>query len=163
MAVFSVLDWPIRVALGVLVAASVGTGAFFLVRTSGDSSQPSAALTTATVAASPTSSPPQATPTALVQPTNEPTQRPATEVPPTVEPTPDTRTPITALPTADQIQLGPDGRYFIADRGDGCRWHEYTRLDDPEIGTEVFLRTDCRTGFALTFRPNSREVLRLVS
>ena len=67
----------------------------------------------------------------------------------------------TLSPTADQIQLGKDGKYFIADRGDGCMWVEYLRDTSPEIGLQVFLRTDCAVDFGITFRPESGEVLRL--
>ena len=160
MAIFSALDWPIRLLLGALVAAAVGTGVFLLVRTSGNGDQPAAVVATMTVEASPTLD--QLSPTPQPPATEEPTLPPPTEVPPTVEPTPDTRVAIRDLPTLDQIQLGADGKYFLPDRGDGCRWIEYVRREDPEIGLEVFLRTDCPADFAITFRPQSGVILMLV-
>jgi len=66
------------------------------------------------------------------------------------------------LPAVEQIQLGPDGKYFVADRGDGCTWVEYLRDTSPVIGLQVFLRTDCPTDFAITFRPETGEILALV-
>ena len=82
-------------------------------------------------------------------------QRPNRQSP---RPTPDTRVAIRTLPTRDQIQLGADGKYFIADRGDGCRWAEHSRLVEPETGTEVFLHADCPTDFAVGFQPATGEV-----
>jgi hypothetical protein len=156
MAIFSALDWPVRLLLAAMVTAAVGTGVFFLVRTSGDGSQPSGVVGTTTAEASPTSD--QLSPTPQPPATEEPTQPPATEAPPTVEPTPDTRVAIRDLPTPDQIQLGKDGKYFVADRGDGCRWDEYSRMSDPETGTSVFLGTDCPADFRISFRPATGEV-----
>ena len=104
---------------------------------------------------SPTAEPPTGTPTS----TSEPTALPPPTQPPA--PTPDTRVPIRDLPTPDQVQLGKDGKYFVADRGDGCTWVEYLRDTSPEIGLQVFLRTDCAVDFGITFRPESGEVLRL--
>ena len=80
---------------------------------------------------------------------------------PTPAPTADTRVPIRDLPTAGQIQLGKAGKYFVADRGDGCTWVEYLRENRPEIGLKVFLRTDCPADFGITFQPESGIVLRL--
>ncbi len=71
--------------------------------------------------------------------------------------------PIRDLPTADQIQLGTDGKYFIADRGDGCMWVEYLRDTSPEIGLQVFLRTDCPADFGVGFRPATGESFRILS
>jgi hypothetical protein len=113
---------------------------------------------------------PSATPTAtahasIQQPTATATAEPsatATELSPIEEsPTPDTRVPM-GLPTLDQIQLGPDGKYFVADRGDGCTWVEYLRDTSPVIGLQVFLRTDCPADFGFTYRPERGEILVLV-
>ena len=71
--------------------------------------------------------------------------------------------PIRDLPTADQIQLGKDGKYFIADRGDGCTWVERVRETDPELGVTIILHTDCPAFFAYAFRLTSGEVFILVS
>ena len=105
--------------------------------------------------------PPTRSPTATALPPTlpPPTEPPPTEVPPV--PTADTRVPIRDLPTAGQIQLGKDGKYFVADRGDGCTWVEYLRENRPEIGLKVFLRTDCPADFGITFQPESGIVLRL--
>jgi hypothetical protein len=162
MAVLSRLGWPVWLLIGAVIAVGLGAGVFFLVRTGGDGEQSAAVVATIT-AASPTAVQPAATPTLAPQPTDVPTQPPATEAPPTVEATPDTRVAIRDLPTRDQIQLGPDGKYFIADRGDGCVWHERLRETDPDIGLEVILGTDCPADFGITFRPNSGEVFILMS
>ena len=69
--------------------------------------------------------------------------------------------PLRDLPTADQVQLGKDGKYFVADRGDGCTWVEYLRDTSPEIGLQVFFRTDCPADFGIAFRPESSVVLRV--
>ena len=173
------LAWPWRRAnvsslatgvagvMAVLLVVGVGLLVWGLVRTDGDAdasaaagataaASPTALLSTRTPTAEPPT--PQPTPAATALP---PTQPPApTEAPPA--PTPDTRVAIMDLPTADQIQLGEDGKYFIADRGDGCTWVEYLRDTSPEIGLQVFLGTDCPADFAITFRPESGLVLRLV-
>jgi len=82
MAIFSALDWPIRLLLAAVVTAAVGTGVFLLVRTSGNGDQPAAVVATMTVEASPTLD--QLSPTPQPPATEEPTLPPPTEVPPTV-------------------------------------------------------------------------------
>lgn len=164
MAVVSKVGWPVWLLIGAAIAVGLGTGVFFLFRTGSDGEQTVTVVATITAAASATTAQPVASPTSQPPlPTNEPTQPSATEAPPTVEPTPDTRVAIRDLPTRDQIQLGADGKYFIADRGDGCAWREHSRLNDPDVGLEVILWTDCPVDFAITFRPNSGEVFMLVS
>lgn len=163
MSSLSVLDWAARILIGVLVAGAIGAGAFLLVRTSGgEDLQAVAQLIETATPLAPTDTPAPSTPTATALPPTQPppTARPPTDVPPA--PTPDTRVPM-GLPRADQIQLGKDGKYFVADRGDGCMWVEYLRDTSPEIGLEVFLRTDCPADFGITFRPESGLVLPLVS
>ena len=177
------LAWPWRRAnvswlatgvagvVAVLLVVGAGLLVWGLVRTDGDAdaSAASGAASGATAAASPTATLPPLTPTAeppTPQPTPAatalpPTQPPPTEAPPA--PTPDTRVPIRDLPTADQIQLGEDGKYFIADRGDGCTWVERVRQTVPQIGEIVVLHTDCPADFAITFRPASGDVAMLVS
>ena len=176
------LAWPWRTAnvswlatgvagvTAVLLVVGVGLLVWGLVRTDGDadasaaagatlSASPTATLATLTPTTEPPTPQPTPTPNATAQP--PPTVPPPTDVPPA--PTPDTRIAIMDLPTADQIQLSEDGKYFIAERGDGCTWVEYLRDTSPEIGLQVFLRTDCPVDFAITFRPESGLVLRLVS
>ncbi len=63
------------------------------------------------------------------------------------------------LPTLDQIQLGADGKYFIADRGDGCEWTERMRTVDTYFGLEVDLSTNCPVDFGYTFRPDRAEIV----
>ena len=149
----------------VLLVVGVGLLVWGLVRT--DSSAGADVPAGATVSVSPT------TPLATLTPTTEPTAAPPTRSPtatalppaPTQPPAPtaDTRVPIRDLPTADQIQLGEDGKYFIADRGDGCTWVERVRQTVPQIGEIVVLHTDCPADFAITFRPASGDVAMLVS
>ena len=62
------------------------------------------------------------------------------------------------MPTADQIQLGKDGKYFIADRGDGCTWAEGFRQQSETVGLEVSLFTDCPTSFFFVFRLETGEI-----
>lgn len=170
MKILTLLDWPARVAIGAVVAVAIGGGAFLIVRTSGDEGDPTVqGATTATVAATvttATSVAPTSTlraPTATAAPATEP---PPTEPPPTRPPVPtateDTRVSM-GLPTAAQIQLGKDGTYFVADRGDGCTWVEYLRDNHPEIGLQVFLRTDCAVDFGVEFRPETGDVIAIVS
>ena len=163
------------VAKAALVAVSVGglsAGAYFAYQTgpggsagadlpagATEAASPTAPQTTPTQTAEPTAVPPTPSPSATTVP---PTQPPAPTQPPVPTATPDTR-PQMVLPLADQIQLGKDGKYFVADRGDGCMWVEYLRDTSPEIGLQVFLRTDCPADFAVTFRPESGLVLPLVS
>jgi hypothetical protein len=162
MAVLSALDWPIRVLIGAVVAAGVATGVVFLVRTSGNGEQPASVVATMTVEATPTvdTLSPTLQPPATEEPTPPPaTEAPATEAPLTQQPTPDTRVAIRDLPRLDQIQLGADGKYFVADRGDGCVWTERMRTVDSYFGLEVDLSTDCPVDFGYTFRPERGEVV----
>lgn len=157
MAALSALDWPLRLLIGALVAGSVGTGVFLLVRTSGDGAEsPQVVATmpletaTATATALPRATPTTPAPLATEEPV------PTKGLP---QPTADTRIPIRELPTVDQIQLGGDGRYFIADRGDGCRWDERLRLDVSSVGEEVIFGTDCQADFQFVYRPDTRDVI----
>lgn len=137
-----------------LLAAACGGGEGSSAFVQGESS------VTVTITPESTAAPPTRTATALPPTQPPPTAPPATDVPPA--PTADTRVSM-GPPRADLIQLGKDGKYFVADRGDGCTWVEYLRDTRPEIGLRVFLRTDCPTDFGITFRPESGLVLPLVS
>ena len=109
---------------------------------------------------SPTAEPPTGTPTS----TSEPTALPPTALPPPTQPpapTPDTRVPIRDLPTADQVQLGKAGKYFVADRGDGCMWVEHGRTVSPDFGEEIVLATDCPIDFAFVYRIRTGEIFPL--
>jgi hypothetical protein len=158
---------PLRVigaVLPVLAMAGLGVGLFFVIQTRGDdgASRVAGSPTDMATFAAPTETPELATPTAeAATPTEPPPTEPAATQPP-ASPTQDTRVPM-GLPTAAQIQLGKDGRYFVADRGDGCTWLEYFRETSPTIGLEVFLRTDCPADFVITFRPETGIVLALIS
>ncbi len=84
MAAIGALDWPLRILIAGVVSASIGTGAFFLVRTSGGGNPAAVVAPVET-----------ATPTApsLSTPTDTPV---STQPPPTAPPataTPDTRVP----------------------------------------------------------------------
>ena len=158
------------VAKAALVAISVGglsAGAYFAYQTGPGGSAGADVPAGATVSASPTA------PLATLTPTTEPTAVPptaqatATAVPPTQPPptqppvptaTPDTRVAIMDNPTLDQFQLGKDGKYFVADRGDGCTWVEGARRLSETVGLVVSLFTDCTTDFFFVFRPETGEI-----
>lgn len=144
--------------LAVVVAAGVGIGIYFALQDRDDDDKqvivgPSATQTRAVA----TDTPPRPTATAVPPTEPPPTAPPATAAPPV--PTQDTRVAIRDVPSADQIQLGPDGRYFVADRGDGCTWAEYSRITDPYFGLEIQFSTDCPADFGITFRPETGEVV----
>ena len=148
------------VALGslaaVLAASGIGVGVYLAVRGDGGGSNEHTVRATNTSTVTATRTAAAATPTS--------TESPATPTePPTLAPTPDTRVAIRDLPTADQIQLGPDGKYFLPDRGDGCRWVEHARVPLPDFGEAIVLSTDCPADFGITFRPATGEVAMLVS
>ena len=147
----------------VLVVVGVALLVWGLLRTDGSAGTTvqagatvSASATTPLATLTPTTEPPTPQPTPSPSATSVPTLPPAATQPPA--PTPDTRVAIMDLPTADQIQLGEDGKYFIADRGDGCTWVERTRQTFPEIGEIVVLDTDCPTDFGYTFQPTTGDV-----
>lgn len=52
--------------------------------------------------------------------------------------------PTPTAPSPSEVEVEPDGRYFIGDRGDGCTWVESSRRD-----TWVYFTTDC--GFLVPF------------
>lgn len=150
MAVINALAWPLRLLAVGLVTAGLGGGVYFLAQAGGSGNHPLALAGTPTMALTPET------------PASTPPTPTATEAAPTALPltaTPDLRVPIRTLPTVDQIQLGSDGKYFIADRGDGCRWEEIHRDTYPSVGVEVVFGTDCRADFNFVFRPESGEVL----
>lgn len=112
-----------------------------------------------TIASTATVAPPTAAPTKPAPTQVAPTQPPATEPPPA--PTADTRVPIQDLPRLSQIQLGEDGKYFVADRGDGCVWVEVFRGEFTLEGEEIFqitLDTDCPADFNYAYWPEMDEV-----
>lgn len=155
MTLLSALDWRIRLLLAGVVAVGVGIGVFLLVRTSGNGSNEQvvvlATATPAVVAPTPSAATPAST-----QPAATTTQ------PSAATPTPDTRVAIRDLPTLDQIQLGSDGKYFVADRGDGCRWVEHARSVNEVAGESVVLSTDCPTDFGYEFYPATGGIFLLV-
>ncbi|MEX0786153.1 MAG: hypothetical protein WD939_05910, partial [Dehalococcoidia bacterium] len=116
-----------------------------------------ATQTPPTIASTATVAPPTAAPTEPAPMQQATTQSQATEPPPA--PTVDTRVPIRDLPSVNQIQIGKDGKYFVADRGDGCTWVEHVRRDIPDIGEEVILDTTCPADFQYVFRPELGEVI----
>jgi len=148
----------VRLLLVALLAAGVG-GAIYVAVQAGaddDGQQVAGQPTPSTTLAPATNTPPPATATAVPPTEPRPTGLPPTDVPPVA--TRDTRIPIREIPRADQIQLGKDGRYFLADRGDGCTWVEALRFTDSELGEIVVLRTDCPVDFQYNLRPGTGEV-----
>lgn len=139
--------------VSVLAIGGIGTGLYFAVKHDGGNDEQIGVVATSTSTST----------LARPSPTSPPTQLPPTEVPPTLIPTPDTRVAIRDLPTRDQIQLGADGKYFIADRGDGCRWIEHSRVMSPDVGETIVLSTDCPVDFGITYRPATGEIFALVS
>jgi len=67
---------------------------------------------------------------------------------PTTTPTPITSgVPRSEPPSPSEIKLGPDGKYFIPDRGDGCPWTENIRNTSADGEITVFFETECPTNF----------------
>ena len=172
MAIFSALDWPIRLLLAAVVTAAVGTGVFFLVRTSGDGSQPSAVVGTMTLEASPTSD--QLTPTPQPPATEEATQPAATEIPATATPTPyptlpppppkpDSPTPVegTALAGGQWYRLDscidfylPAGWTFILQRGVADPGGGFIGFSEESSGEAIFFRREGLAEWSRTASPS---------
>jgi hypothetical protein len=135
--------WRLAVSVAVavvLLAVGIALGVYFTSEaTDGTSVAQEAEERTAAAPAADSSPPPAVTP----QPTPEPT------TPPTV--TQPTRGALGCVDcsvkggqalrvTAEDIQLGPDGKYYVPDRGDGCTYREDLR-GVWELGVEeVILR-----------------------
>jgi len=86
----------------------------------------------------------------------------------TPRPTPTAIPPSPSVPRLDkplpsEIQTGPDGKYYIADRGDGCPWTEWQRSVQTDGRTKVVLTTVCENGIALWYFPETGEVTFVVS
>ena len=159
-----------KIGLVVVSIGGLSAGAYFAYQVGpGGDGDDTTVLAGATVPASPTALLATLTPTAE-PPTPQPTPSPSsTALPPTpTQPpaptaTPDPRVPMGEIPTADQIQLGKDGKYFIADRGDGCMWVEHQRDTHTELGDIVFLSTDCPVTFGYVYMVKTGEVSVLIS
>lgn len=87
---------------------------------------------------------------------------------PTPRPTPTAAPPSPSVPRLDkplpsEIQTGPDGKYYIADRGDGCPWTEWQRSAQTDGRTKVVLTTVCEDGIALWYFPETGEMTFVVS
>ena len=87
---------------------------------------------------------------------------------PTPRPTPTAMPPTPAVPRLDkplpsEIKTGPDGKYYIADRGDGCPWTEWHRSVQTDGRTKVVLTTVCEDGIALWYFPETGETTFVVS
>ena len=174
-------DRLLRLLAVALVAAGLGVGAYFAVQAAGsDGSSQTVAEPTETSAPAALSPPQSLSPPADIAPT--PTPVPPTPVPPpsvaplpTAVPPPPTSFPTplpepditfdemiaAGLPSADQVQLGPDSKYFIADYL-GCRWVEHFRMTIPDIGESVTLRASCSAGFQIEFRPETGEIFGII-
>jgi len=62
--------------------------------------------------------------------------------------------PRTALPSGSEVKLGPDRKYYVPDRGDGCPWAERDRITSN--GTQlVVLRTQCEGKPTLIYYPET--------
>lgn len=162
-----------RILLGLALVGGVGLGSFYLVRAIEDTTpeQTLIASPTATVTAPATVTPlpttaPEPVPT-TVSPSPTPEVVPPTPPPTMARPTPMPSIPRRAsleLPTAGEIMMDANGKYFIADRGDGCPWFEFARFTYPsdkadETWTEVSLYTPCETGgIFFTYRVETGEV-----
>jgi hypothetical protein len=141
---------PVAVAV---VAGGIAFGAYFATQAmdgtslAGEAEQPAA--TTAAAGSSPA---PALTPQPTAPPTSpEPTWGPLGCADCLV------KGGQTLRVTADDIELGPDGKYYVADRGDGCAYREDRRAVW-ELGTEeVILRAPGCEVFWI-YLPATREV-----
>lgn len=159
MAVSARVAWSLRLLAVAVVTGALSVGVYLLVQAGGDGpAQADVAPTETHTPIPPTETLPPPTPTATeaIGTPPEPTAPPPTPTAPV--PTPDTRVAIRDLPTLNQIQLGQDGKYFIADRGDGCRWVERVRQSYEGTGLGISLFTDCPADFFFEFRPETGEV-----
>ena len=148
----------LKVAAVALVTGGFAGGIYWAVQISGGDGGSAFGQTEPSVTVTITPESTAAPPTATALP---PTQPPPTEPAPADVPlaaTPDTRVAIMDSPTLDQIQLAKDGKYFIADRGDGGMWVERVRRPSPTVGPEVSLFTDCPADFFFVFRPETGEI-----
>jgi hypothetical protein len=87
---------------------------------------------------------------------------------PTPRPTPTVVPPSPAVPRLDkpdpsEIKQGPDGKYYVPDRGDGCPWAEWQRSAQADGRTKVVLTTVCEDGIALWYFPETGEITFVVS
>jgi hypothetical protein len=113
MAVFNSVGWPVRLLIAALVAAGIGTGAFFLVRSGRDSEQPSVLVATPSATAKVT----QVVPTATRTPE-------ATEVP--TQPAQPTEAPPTALPQLPPPPPRPNNPTPVEDATiEGGQWYVF--------------------------------------
>ncbi len=87
-------------------------------------------------------------------------------LPPSPTPTPTATPPIKGVarsdpPSPSEIKKGPDGKYFVPDRGDGCPWREGSRGTLPDGTPLVVLQTDCDVRYAWGYHPATGEVNRI--
>jgi hypothetical protein len=85
------------------------------------------------------------------------------ERPPSPTPSPTATPPIPGVPRGDppspsEIKQGPDGKYFIPDRGDGCPWSESGRVTLLDGTVDISFGTECDANFSWSFRPQTGEV-----
>jgi hypothetical protein len=83
--------------------------------------------------------------------------------PPSPTPSATATPPIKGVPRGDppapsEIKQGPDGKYFIPDRGDGCPWTESGRVVLLDGTVDISFRTECTANFSWSFRPETGEV-----
>jgi len=71
-----------------------------------------------------------------------------------------TSVPRSALPSGSEVKLGPDGKYYVPDRGDGCPWVEGSRFTGGTL--MVVLHTQCEGKPTLVYYPETGEVSAIV-
>lgn len=101
-------------------------------------------------------------PSPSVAATVTPTQAPTATSPEPTEAATSNR-PVADMnpPGVREFQVGPDGRYFVAERGDGCAWSEVYRGTITVGGeniNEVILDTDCSADFNFVLWPDKGQV-----
>jgi hypothetical protein len=90
-----------------------------------------------------------------------------TPVPPaTAEPT--ATAPVQGVPRLDkplpsEIKTGPDGKYYIPERGDGCPWAESGRFPQPDGTLKILLETECSPNLGFWYFPETGEIILVVS
>lgn len=93
-----------------------------------------------------------------------PLPTPAPPVTPEPSPTPPIKgVPRTDLPSPSEIQLGPDGKYYIPERGDGCPWAESGRFPQPDGTLKILLETECSPNLGFWYFPETGEIILVVS
>jgi hypothetical protein len=141
--------WPLVIPAGVvvaLVAAGIAFGAYF-------GAQAMDGTTAAQETEEPTATAPAADSTATPAVTAEPSPEPSAPSPvpeATWGPLGCINCPVKGGQqlevTAEDIQLGPDGKYYVPDRGDGCAYHEGGRGEFLGVQVVSLWAPNCEQG-----------------